>query len=106
MEKLESQTGEGYKGDLGLSDLDINNFMTRNGFPVGSKYLGCIAADEIHLLKTDKKRYCFIINTDPRGKPGSHWCAVFIDLRDHGSHSVEFYDPLADQIPKEWFEKI
>lgn len=31
---------------------------------------------------------CFIINTDPSWKPGSHWLAVFID----GHRNVEFFD--------------
>ncbi|MDR3412367.1 MAG: hypothetical protein P4L87_15745, partial [Formivibrio sp.] len=67
------------------------------------EFLGTFAADEIHLVKPTEKRFCFILNTDPRGAPGEHWVAVFIDCRPHGSHSVEYYDPLADPIPKAWF---
>jgi hypothetical protein len=38
------------------------------------------------------------MNTDPRGKPGTHWVSIFIDARPEGTQSVEYYDPLADPI--------
>jgi len=32
--------------------------------------------------------------------------AVLIDARPHGSHSVEYYDPLADPMPQKWLDDI
>ena len=92
-----AQEGDGANDipEGGLSELDINKAM--NGHRA---WLGTIAADEIGLLKPGKeKRVCWIMNTDPRGKAGTHWVAFFIDARPHGTHSVEYYDPLADPIP-------
>ncbi|MDR3539640.1 MAG: Ulp1 family isopeptidase, partial [Desulfosporosinus sp.] len=87
----------------GMSEDDIRKVMA----PAGTKFLGTFAADEMHLVNPQRmKRFCFIMNTDPRSKPGEHWCAFFIDVRPHGSHSVEYYDPLADPISKEWFNDL
>ena len=30
--------------------------------------------------------------------PGQHWVAWLIDARPEGSHTVEYYDPLADSV--------
>ena len=92
------------------SDSQITKAMEQENdrFPT-KPYLGTIAADEIRtLLPKIKKnsRVCWIMNTDPRGKPGTHWVAVYIDARPHGSHSVEYYDPLANPIPKEWLTDL
>jgi hypothetical protein len=46
------------------------------------------------------------VNTDPRGQPGSHWVCFFIDARPEGTHSVEYYDPLADPIPPSFLRDI
>src|SRR5690606_29176977 len=79
----------------GISDLDINRSMKDH-----KQFLGAIAADEIHSLKPGKqKRICWIQNTEPRAQGGAHWVAFFIDARPHGTHSVEYYDPLGDPIP-------
>ena len=74
--------------------MQINQGMSK----YKPEYLGCIAANEIGTLKPTTKRVCWVMNTDPRSKPGSHWVCFFMDLRPEGSHSVEYYDPLADPI--------
>ncbi|MDR3540528.1 MAG: Ulp1 family isopeptidase, partial [Desulfosporosinus sp.] len=102
------QLGEGRRNNeemekRGMSEDDIRKVMA----PAGTKFLGTFAADEMHLVNPQRmKRFCFIMNTDPRSKPGEHWCAFFIDVRPHGSNSVEYYDPLADPISKEWFNDL
>ena len=73
-----AQEGDGANDipEGGLSELDINKAM--NGHRA---WLGTIAADEINLLKPGKeKRVCWIMNTDPRGKAGTHWVAFLLML--------------------------
>lgn len=87
----------------GMSSDQINAIMDK----YKPDYLGCIAADEIHLLRPKKStRICWVMNTDPRGQPGSHWVACLIDARPHGSHSVEYYDSLAEPIRQGWVEDL
>ena len=87
----------------GLSDYEIDKAM-KDSKP---EYLGCYAANEMHLLKPGReKRVCWIMNTDPRGQPGTHWVAFFIDARPHGTHSVEYYDPLSDPMPAAMFADL
>jgi hypothetical protein len=51
-------------------------------------FLGVFASDELPVIKT---RPCaLILNLDPKGKPGSHWCAIYFDENNGG----EYYDPL------------
>lgn len=107
LEQLEQQ-GEGdvtgkdeqASRSKGTSDSELNRIMSKY-----KQFLGVFAADEMNLVKplANYKRFCWIMNTDPRSKPGQHWVAFFIDVRPHGSHSVEYYDPLADPIKPEWF---
>ena len=69
-----------------------------------SDYKGTIMRDEIKKLLPQIKphsRVAFIINLDPRNKPGSHWCAIYIDARDgpESSNSLEWYDSYARPMP-------
>ena len=94
-ESESDQEGDGKKSlvdEKGLSTLQINEIMGR--YP---EYLGTIPSDGIPLLLPKVKpntRVCFIMNSDPSGKPGEHWVAVLIDARPGGSRSIEFYNPL------------
>src|ERR1700704_813158 len=66
------------------------------------EFKGVIARDEIKTLLPKiepHSRLGFIINLDPHDKKGSHWCAVFIDSRPHGSNSVEWFDSFGRTIP-------
>ena len=96
---LKKQAGNGslrQEQDKGTSEDQLNQAM--QDFP---EFLGVIAVNEMPTLLNkigQKKRICWIMNTDPRSKPGSHWVCFLVDARDNGSHSVEYYNPLADPI--------
>jgi hypothetical protein len=93
-----------------MSDAEISTVMqpvkleqSSNDTKVNPSFLGVFAADEMHLVNPKpNERSCWIMNTDVRGKPGEHWVAFYLDARPHGTHSVEYYDPLADPITNDW----
>ena len=96
---LKKQAGNGslrQEQDKGTSEDQLNQAM--QDFP---EFLGVIAVNEMPTLLNkigQKKRICWIMNVDPKSKPGSHWVCFLVDARDNGSHSVEYYNPLADPI--------
>lgn len=99
--------GEG-KGDQerGLYNDEINKVMSRH-----KEYLGTIMSDQIKTLLPDIKpqsRICFIINTDPSSKPGSHWQSILIDARPgpESSNSLEFMDTFGRSIPPHLLEDL
>lgn len=49
-------------------------------------FLGAFAKDE--LPRPPPLPSCFIINTDPRSKPGEHWLAVYFNKRGY----ADFFD--------------
>ena len=51
------------------------------------KHIDVLAADELSLIKQNG---AYVINTDPRRKPGQHWIAVYAN--ENGI--VEVFDPL------------
>ena len=91
--------GKGKSDVDGLYDDQIDQVMSHY-----KEYLGTIMSDQIkNLLPLIKpqSRVCFIINTDPSSKSGTHWCGVFIDARNgpESSNSLEYYDSFARPIP-------
>ncbi len=91
-------------GTGGLYDDQINHMM--ESFP---EFFGTIASDEVHLVKPflqKHNRLGFIINLDPHNKPGYHWCAVYIDYRPQGTHSVEWFNPYGEPIPRAILQRI
>ncbi|MHB1952855.1 MAG: Ulp1 family isopeptidase [Sulfobacillus sp.] len=50
------------------------------------------------LWRQGKHRIGFVFNLDPSDQPGSHWVALYIDLR---IPEVSFYDSYASDPPKE-----
>ena len=44
------------------------------------------------LIKNGKKCVGFIMNTDNWSGPGKHWTAMFIDMRQDGNWSIEFFN--------------
>lgn len=99
--------GKGYsKGIGGVYDFEINKIMKSkpNYFKKGFK--GCYSADQIKEIPVKKKDkiVSFIYNLDPKDKPGSHWCAVYIDKNN--DRSVEYYDPFGNQPPEIFLKDI
>ena len=55
------------------------------------RYLGGVfPRDQLPLHRIQDMPVYYVVNTDPRDRPGKHWLLIFID-RDH---TVEFYDSL------------
>lgn len=42
---------------------------------IGRYFVGVFSSDK---LPKKVPPYCFVANTDPSAKPGSHWCAFFV----------------------------
>lgn len=103
-EKEKESQGKGKYLGRGLYSDEIDEIMK----PLESKgYMGTIASDEIPtLVPNAKPRMSFIMNLDPSTKKGSHWVAVYIDARNHGDQSIEYYDSFADDPPKRFMEDI
>lgn len=80
----------------GLYASEIEKMMKRH-----KCFKGVIAANEIKNLVVSPKM-CFVMNLDERGKPGSHWVSVYIDVK--GSQSVEYYDSFGRE-PSDTFKK-
>jgi hypothetical protein len=72
----------------GLYDEEISNMMKNV-----KTFQGVIASDEIGTLRP-KPAISFVMNKDPRGAPGSHWVAVYIDTLM--GKEVCYYDPLGN----------
>jgi hypothetical protein len=89
----------------GMSDEEIDKVMDK--YP---EYLGTISHDEIKskILPEVKprSRFCFVINTDPRNKPGQHWQAFYIDGRPEGEHEIDFFDSYADKMDDKLLKDI
>ena len=99
IDEIELQKGSG-RSTRGLYTSQIEEMIKQ----YKPNYLGCIASNEIKsLLPSIKKQrqLCFIQNTDD--KKGLHWIAWFID-RDR--KTIEYYDSLADPLPKDLFKNI
>lgn len=82
----------------GMWDDQINKAMHKY-----KTYLGTISRDEMHNIfphVQPQSQGSFIMNLEPHTHPNDgHWVAIYYDARPHGSHSIEYYDPLGDRIP-------
>ena len=62
------------------------------------------------LPRRPKKKACYIVNTDPEGKPGEHWIALWLEnnvceVMDSYGLPLEWYpytQPLIDWITQHW----
>ncbi len=103
-EKEVKGEGKGPNIKNGLYDDQIDKIMSHF-----KDFHGVIMRDEIKKLLPHIKpqsRIAFIINTDPKEKPGDHWCAVYIDARTspESSNSLEWFDSFARTIPSDILE--
>ena len=68
-------------------------------------YLGCVSADEVHLLSSAANsfdRISFIMNLSKSYEEGSHWVAVYIDFIN--DKSINYFDSYGDE-PDDLFLK-
>jgi hypothetical protein len=88
--------GKESNGD-GLFDDQIETVMKKV-----PDFIGVWARDEIIPELVPRvhphTRVGWIMNTDKHNQPGSHWVAILADGRKNGSHSIEYFDPLADEM--------
>lgn len=76
----------------GLTLNEINELM--KGY-ANDGFLGTIASNQIPLLVNKvmpKSRVSFVMNLSKSGTSGSHWVAIYIDGREDGDYSLEYYD--------------
>jgi hypothetical protein len=73
----------------------IGKILSRNSH-TRRFFIGCYPSDRIpRLEKNGPFPHCMIVNTDPIGSAGSHWCALYVQ----SPSAVEFYDSLGDWPP-------
>ena len=69
------------------------------------RWLGVFARDELPDLTREIRRWCLILNTDPKDQPGTHWLALYVPLARRivlfdsfefspSMYSLDFLDPL------------
>jgi hypothetical protein len=100
----DSKDGRG-KPENGMSNTEIDKIM--NKYP---DFLGTISHDEIPSKIVPqikpKSKGGFIINTDPRSKPGQHWQAVYFDATPSGSAEIDFFDSYGDPADTQLLKDI
>lgn len=69
-----------------MNTVQIMNVMKKNN-KTKQYFQGVFASDKLPKLKV-KKPSCFIINTDPSSKPGTHWVAIYFPKKG----SAEYFD--------------
>lgn len=103
--RASKQSGDGKRDDYGLSNVQIDEMMSK--YP---EYLGTIAHNEIptRILPNVKEqsRGCFIINTDNANQDGEHWQAVYFDGRPNGDKEINFYDSFGRYADKHILDGI
>lgn len=70
-----------------MDTVELTAIMEKDRY-AKEKFIGVYAADFLRKLKITQLPVCFIGNTDPSWKPGTHWLAFYID---HGNN-LEFFD--------------
>lgn len=69
-----------------MDTLDILSVM--GGHNKTKKYFNGVFASDNLPKKNVQKPSCFVINTDPSSKPGTHWVAIYIC----GNGRAEYFD--------------
>jgi hypothetical protein len=59
---------------------------------IPNKFQGVFPSDKLP-SKITVFPACFVINTDPSGKPGSHWVAIYIDTNKRGEYFDSYGRP-------------
>ena len=93
--------GRGVSDEPGMMSTEIDTVMKR----YKPRFLGTIARDEWKLLTppVDSGKSGWVMNTDPKSKPGKHWVAFLMDL---DNKSMEYYNSFGDDIPTDVLESL
>lgn len=87
-----------------MNTFDLFKFLTNDSL-CNRYFLGIFARDELP-NKINKYPCSFIINTEPRHKPGKHWLAIFFNE----NRNLEFFDPMgmppSYYLLDDYFEKM
>lgn len=81
---------------LGVFPVDFNlrDAATRRCIG-GTEYL-CVPDVHSHLRRLGKSRFAMVINLDRHDQPGSHWVALYCDLRRTSpNYGIFYYDSVA-----------
>ena len=69
-------------------------------------FLGVFPADLVPLQKLPNNS-SLVFNTDPKGKPGQHWVAVFVDGKGNGEYFDSYGQPPSSEIlPLEFVQQL
>lgn len=78
-----------------MDTVEITHILS-NDVHTGKCFLGVFPSNHVPLGKT-KLPCCFILNTDPSWKSGSHWLAIYVDHKGN----AEFFDSYG-QLPSKY----
>ena len=75
-----------------MNTLQTDNILTKI---LGIQFKGVYSYDSVFPI-SKKFPYGFVINTDPYGKPGKHWQAIWVPNKN----TAEFFDSFGDKPKK------
>ncbi len=96
-------------GGGGLTNWQLENYLSKDSV-CKTQLVGVFAADEIEFDIT-RRPALLILNSDDSGKPGKHWCAIYVpqlgppEFFDSAanlpqSYNITFQDFLVQQGPE------
>ena len=74
---------------VALSNTQLD-YLARTHCKLGPIYGGALPCDRLPKTRPDEGAYAYIVNTDPDGKPGRHWLALWTEAED-----CELFDSFA-----------
>lgn len=82
-----------------MNTVQIMNVMNNNKI-MKTYFKGVFSCDKLPKYKI-KKTACYIINTDPSSKPGTHWVAIFFPKKGYAEYFDSFgFEPKIKSIIK------
>lgn len=105
MNKTPKERLENVNKQIIQQDIDINGLTTDELNALMKPYnkdgfIGTISSDQIKSLLPrvePKSRIAFIMNTSPHTIKTGHWVSCYIDAREDGDYSFEYYNSLCDK---------
>ena len=75
-----------------MMDTMQNKNVMKNNIKTKQYFRGVFASDKLPKTKISKPS-CFIVNTDPSSKPGTHWVAIYFPK----TGNAEYFDSFGMQ---------
>lgn len=70
-----------------MNTTQLRHVLSKDPF-VKKSFGGVYACDQLPSIRINEYPKSFVVNTDPKNLPGSHWIAIYFEDEQHG----EFFD--------------